>query len=295
MNDDLERMANCLEQTGDYRVLRRLSVGNHFAQHQGEQLYHAIYLDLETTGLNPDIDDIIEIGMVPFSYGAQGQIFSVGEVFSKLRQPSTPLSPEVTKINGITNEMVHGKNIMPDEVFDFAKQAGLIVAHNAKFDRVFLEKFSPQFSEKPWACSMEQVPWKEEGFDGNRLSHIAAEFGFFYNAHRAIEDCLAGVEVLSRVLPISGESVLMNMLSSARKITKRIWAVGAPYDFKDILKARDYRWNDGNDARYKAWYLDVDPDNYEAEINFLESQIYKRKINIPVTEVSAIDRFSTRV
>ena len=45
--------------------------------------------------------------------------------------------------------MVRGHVIDPDEVFNFVQDAGLIIAHNAAFDRAFLEKFVPDFSEKP--------------------------------------------------------------------------------------------------------------------------------------------------
>lgn len=65
MADNLEAIATTLDKSEDYRVLRRMSVGSHFANHQGEGLYKAVYLDLETTGLNPASDEIIEIGMVP--------------------------------------------------------------------------------------------------------------------------------------------------------------------------------------------------------------------------------------
>lgn len=295
MRNELEDIAKKLEASDDFRVLRRMAVGAHFAPYQGGERHKAIYLDLETTGLDPDIDEIIEIGMVPFTYGVQGKIYSVEEPFSMLREPSFPISPEVTKINNITNDMVRGKNIDPNEVFQFAQQAGLIIAHNARFDRVFLEKFVPEFSDMPWACSMSQVTWKEEGFDGNRLSHIAAGFGFFYDAHRAVEDCLAGIEILSRALPVSGELAMAQLLSKARKVTQRIWAVGAPFELKDILKARGYRWNGGSDGRHKAWYFDVALEDYDEERRFLESEIYHRKIKLPVTKITAKDRFSTRV
>ena len=191
--------------------------------------------------------------------------------------------------------MLAGQVIDPDEVFGFVEQAGLIIAHNASFDRKFLEKFAPQFADKLWACSMAQIPWKAEGFDGTRLSHIAAAYGFFYDAHRAIEDCHAGIEVLSRPLPVSKEHALSKLLTAARQDTKRIWAAGVPYDFKDILKARGYRWNDGNDGRPKSWYLDVSQSAYEDEITFLEKEIYQTDINLPVTTISAKDRFSDRV
>lgn len=140
MTNDLENIAKKLEASEDYKVLRRLNIGSHFQPQQGGETFRAIYLDLETTGLNPDLDEIIEIGMVPFTYGTEGQIYSVEAPYSKLREPSEPLSEEVTKVNNITNDMVSGKAIDPNEVFDFVKKAGLIIAHNANFDRVFLEK-----------------------------------------------------------------------------------------------------------------------------------------------------------
>ena len=294
MTLELETIAKKLESSEDYRILRRMSVGSCFKHHQGEERFKGIYLDLETTGLNVDVDEIIEIGMVPFTYGPEGQIFSVGEPYSKLREPSIPISPEVTRINTITNEMVKGKTINPADPYAFAKDAGVIIAHNAAFDRVFLEKFSPDFAAKPWACSMSQIPWKEEGFDGTRLAYIAGKFGFFYDAHRAGEDCLAGIEVLSRRLPVTGELALAKLLSAARQPTMRIWAVGAPYDLKDILKGRGYRWNDGSDGNNKAWNREVTQADYEAELSFLETYIYKKKINLPVTKITAKDRFSQR-
>lgn len=294
MTSALEDYAAKLDASDDYRVLRRMRIGSRLSSFNGGQTFKAIYLDLETTGLNADLHEIIEIGMVPFTYGSEGQIYSVDEPFSMLRKPSSPISPEVTRITNITNEMVRGKSIDPAEVYKFANPAGLIIAHNAAFDRVFLEKFIPQFSEKPWACSMSQIAWKEEGFDGTRLSQIAAGLGFFYDAHRAVEDCHAGIEVLSRALPVSGKLAMSELLWAARKPTQRIWAVSAPFEFKDQLKARGYRWNDGNDGRHKAWFIDVSLEGYEGEYGFLETEVYKNTINLPVTKITAKNRYSAR-
>ena len=73
----LEDYAKKLEASEAYRVLRRLNLGQYFEPHTGAKTFRAIYLDLETTGLNPEKNEIIEIGMVPFTYGEQGQIISV--------------------------------------------------------------------------------------------------------------------------------------------------------------------------------------------------------------------------
>jgi DNA polymerase-3 subunit epsilon len=74
-----------------------------------------------------------------------------------------------------------------------------------------------------------------------------------------------------------------------------IWAEGAPFDFKDILKARGYRWNDGNDANPRSWYFDVSEDDLEEEFSYLRKEIYQGNIDIPVVKITAFDRFSDRV
>jgi DNA polymerase III epsilon subunit-like protein len=100
--------------------------------------------------------------------------------------------------------MVAGQQIDPDEVSEFAGRADLVVAHNASFDRRFLERFCPPFCAKPWACSMAEIDWAAEGFEGTKLAYLAAGFGFFFDRHRAANDCLAAVELLSQTLPRSG-------------------------------------------------------------------------------------------
>jgi DNA polymerase-3 subunit epsilon len=81
-----------------------------------------------------------------------------------LRQPPDPIPPEITTITRIDDAMVAGHAIDPAEVTAFAAPAALVIAHNAAFDRRFLERFCETFTTKPWACSMTQVPWADEGF-----------------------------------------------------------------------------------------------------------------------------------
>ena len=83
------------------------------------------------------------------------------------------------------------------------------------------------------------------------------EFGFFYERHRAVNDCLAAIEILGQSLPKSGTPVLTNLLNNARKTTWRIWAENSPYETKDILKARGYRWVNDTTKQIKGWYIDI--------------------------------------
>ena len=87
----------------------------------------------------------------------------------------------------------------------------------------------------------------------------------------------------------------VTLLASARKTTWRIWAEDSPFELKDHLKARAYRWNDGSDGRPKAWYIDVPEDKAADEMAFLNKEIYQRNVELAVTRITARDRFSSRV
>lgn len=293
---DLEAIAKVLEASSHYRVLRKLSPRLPVLGIPEERTRLGIYVDTEATGLDTAKDEIIELAMVPFTFTSDGTVVRTLSAFSKLREPSIPISPEITEITGITNEMVAGCVIDPAEVVAFTKDADLIVAHNAGYDRKMLERFSPEaFEHKCWACSMSQVPWREQGFEGTKLGYLASQFGFFYDKHRAVSDCLAAIELLASTLPKSGRTALDHMLEAARKPSFRIWATYAPYELKDVLKARKYRWNDGSDGFPKAWHIDVDEALRDAELAFLRSEIYQRDVDIIATRITAFERFSARV
>lgn len=293
--DDLEDMARTLEASGTYRVLRLLAPHVVVEPPAGEKVRHGLVVDVETTGLDAARHEIIELAMVPFTYGIDGQIYAVGEPFHGLRQPSEPISAEITAITGITDEMVAGHSIDPAAVGSFAAGAALVIAHNAAFDRRFLERFCETFTTKAWACSMSQVDWAGEGHEGTKLAYLAARAGFFYERHRATNDCLAAVALLAAPLPRSGQFALGQLLERARQPTWRVWAENSPFDLKDVLKARGYRWNGEGTGAPKAWFIDVAHDGREAELAFLRSEIYRGEVDLLTRRVTAYDRFSDRV
>ena len=155
-----------------------------------------IILDTETTGLDHRQHEIIELGMVMFTYTDDG-IQDVVGVFDELREPSEPISPEISRITGITDAMVKGRSIDPDAVADFIAPADLIIAHNARFDRPFCENFAPGFNLVAWACSNQEVDWHGFGFEGSKLGYLVGQCGLFHNGHRAVDDCHALLEVLT--------------------------------------------------------------------------------------------------
>ena len=111
-----------------------------------------------------------------------------------------------------------------------------MIAHNAAFDRPIAERYWTDFIDKPWACSANQIEWREEGFEGSRLSYLLAETGLFYEAHRAVDDCRALLEILATPLPKTQKPALASLLQQARRKTLRIAAEYAPFELKDELK-----------------------------------------------------------
>jgi len=291
---DLEEMASVLNASGDYRVLRRLTPKTRLRKPDGTETRLGIFIDLETTGLDPVHDEIIEIAMVPFRYGVNGHIYDVGEPFQRLRQPSKPIPEEITALTRIDDAMVAGKVVTPSEVSEFASPASLIVAHNAAFDRRFAERFSDVFATKAWACSMSQVEWAQMGFSGTKLLYLAADAGFFYDGHRAVHDCQAAISLLATPLS-DGSLPFARMLECARRPTIRIWAEHAPFELKDQLKLRGYRWNPDATNAPRAWYIDVAEAAFRAEVEYLSREIYQREIEPLSRRITAYDRFSERV
>jgi DNA polymerase III subunit epsilon len=110
-----------------------------------------------------------------------------------------------------------------------------------------------------------------------QLGYLLNGAGFFHQAHRAVDDCHALLEVLALDLPTSGSPALALLLKTARKKTWRVWAEQSPFELKDSLKRRGYRWSDGSDGLPRSWYIDVHEAALNDEIAFLRAETAFRK------------------
>jgi DNA polymerase-3 subunit epsilon len=296
---EAEIAVTALNATGEFSILRKLNLEREssFTLRSVVGSKIGICLDTETTGLNHAEDKIIELGIVAFEYDPiTAEIIHITDRYNGFEDPGRPLPKEIIEITGITDDMVCGQHLDDDQVNRLANQATVVIAHNAGFDRKFVESRFPAFTTLPWACSVNQIDWQAERISTRVLEYLLFKFGLFINAHRALDDAEGVLGILLGKLPVSKTSVFKSLLNTYDEVTSKISAVGAPFDKKDILKQRGYRWNDGSQVGSKAWWISVPSALENEELNWLASEVYSDSSTdrVEISRINAIDRFSVR-
>lgn len=261
-----------IEAGGDHRVLSRLVVRDGPTGIAGDltDTHVAIVVDTETTGLDPDLDSIIEISMRRCRYNDAGQILKIDRARTWREDPGRPLSPEIVKLTGICDADLVGQEIDTEAATSMLKSADVIIAHNACFDRNFVEHRLPDASGLAWACSCREIDWPAAGYDGRNLGWLLAQAGWFHGAHRADADVDAVIQLLQQTMP-DGRTALRQLVDTASSPSLLVRAVGTHFDVKDVLKARGYRW----DAKGSVWCREIPLCNHDEEAFWLECHAYQ--------------------
>lgn len=151
-----------------------------------------VALDVETTGLSPYTDKMIEIGLVRVRNGVEQ------ECYSTLIHPERRISPRITALTGITNEMLSGapviREILP-EALDFIG-GDIIVGHNVSFDIGFMHAACMHVIQSGFLSDYIDTMWLSRKYfrdlPNHRLSTLVCAFGIDQgNAHRALADAKA--------------------------------------------------------------------------------------------------------
>lgn len=275
MTFPLDRLEEVQQRPEDFRLLERVPFTRdscpttlRLNPTQGDEV-PILILDVETNGLETDTCSIIELGLVRLAYSPSAQsITAITGQLSAYRDPRAPLPELITELTGITDEMVAGQSIPWVEVDRFCGGDPLVVAHNAPFDRKFMESTTfgaDLFENLRWACSIQDIDWRGLGVNRTNLEYILTHHGYFYQAHRATIDCLAVAWVL-HINPVA----LHQLVANAVQLTALIRAEGAPYHCRHALKAEGYRW----DPVRKVWHRSIPEAQLEEEQHFLDGLYY---------------------
>jgi DNA polymerase III epsilon subunit family exonuclease len=169
-----------------------------------------VALDLETTGLSPETDTIIEVAAIRFEIIRDGNKYTISNIMehSQLIYPEKPLSQEVSMITGITSDMLIGKPIFSsvrDKIADFIGDS-IIVGHNVLFDIAMFGTHGIDLSKNIVLDTFELSEIFSQDVESLNLGFLAAHYGLIdptEEEHRALTDTRVSVRLflnyLSRV------------------------------------------------------------------------------------------------
>jgi len=233
----------------------------------GDELIGSV-IDLETTGFSHESDEIIELGAIKFTYSpSAGTITQIESSLNYLQQPTEPLKPIITEVTGLTDDELEGEYIPKERVNSFFSGVSLLIAHNANFDAKFFVKAFGQPKGAIWACSSKggDIDWKGFGMASSGLEYLNWQLGFFYDAHRASVDCMATLWLL--IAKPDALAQLHQSISTPRFLIK---AWNCPFDSKDKLKERGFKWNAGE----TVWQKEVTGNDTLNELKRTLGSIY---------------------
>lgn len=151
-----------------------------------KKLNKYIVIDTETTGLSHYSNEIIEIAAIKIENG------KIIDEFQTLVKPHNLISPNITRITGITNDMVKNSPDILDVLPDFFKFIGdsPLVGHNITFDLRFLNSYLGENLTNLLADTMLIARKKLPNLDNHKLETIIKHLDIADNQdHRALSDC----------------------------------------------------------------------------------------------------------
>ena len=195
-----------------------------------------LILDTETTGLDPNHDQCIEVGAVLFDVAHRSVLSQISFLL-----PCTHNDAEA--VNGIAVPLTQVEQPWPLMLQCFEAMltvADVVVAHNAAFDRQWFGQGPLPEIDKPWLCSMDDLRWPADR--GLRSTPSVRDLALAYGvpvwaAHRALTDCIYLAQVFERCEPL--EALLREGLEP-----RQLYRARLSYEERHKAKQAGFRWNE---------------------------------------------------
>ncbi|MBL6739955.1 MAG: 3'-5' exonuclease [Synechococcus sp. BS301-5m-G54] len=195
-----------------------------------------LIIDTETTGLDPELDQCLELGVILFSVPSRAVLAQQSfllPVESNAAEVINRIPAAVTRLPQPWKEaMRYFQSLL--------EAADLLVAHNAAFDRQWFGQGLLPAVSHPWLCTMEDVRWPAERQLRARPSvrDLALAYGIpVWAAHRALTDCIYLAEVFQRCEDL--EQLIAQALEPRRLVRARV-----SFDDRHLAREAGFRWND---------------------------------------------------
>jgi len=201
-----------------------------------------------------------------------------------LQDPGRPLPGDIVALTGLNDADLAGRRIDWTDVRQRLDGAALVIAHNARFDRGFVDRVLPGPPPRHvWACSASQLDWETCGSPSRSQEVLEVWHGWFaLRAHRALDDA----DNLLFLLEHAGR--LAELYRNATTPWFRLRALNSAYETKDLLKARGYRW----DGEGRCWWTELPTETAaQEEVVWATSAVYGGRFRGDLTRLEAWQRF----
>ena len=195
-----------------------------------------LIIDTETTGLDPQLDHCLEVGVILFDVPSR----------QVLAQQSFLLPVEANAAEAINRIPASSTNLPQpwrpalSYLQSLLDAADVLVAHNAAFDRQWFGRGHLPATDKPWLCSMEEMRWPAERLLRSRPSvrDLALAYEIpVWAAHRALTDCIYLAEVFRRCDEL--EQLVLRGLEPRQLMRAQV-----SYDDRHLARDAGFRWNE---------------------------------------------------
>lgn len=164
-----------------------------------------VAIDLETTGLNPAEDRIIEIGAVKVIDG------EIKDKVSTFINPMKTIEPRVTELTGITQSMVSTAPCIDDvlgEIIEFT-EGYVLLGHNILFDYSFLNRAAVNAGrtfERDGIDTLKIARRLLPDIESRGLEYLCGYFSIDPgNSHRALDDALSAMKLYGKLYELNGD------------------------------------------------------------------------------------------
>jgi DNA polymerase-3 subunit epsilon len=202
---------------------------------QNKKIEKILILDTETSGLDENINEVIEIGCILFDVSFKCVLSQVSFLFPVNNN-------EAEYVNGISAEVSNISQPWEDGLNFFLKLvdcSDFIVAHNVEFDKKWFGKGRLPKLNKKWICTLEDINWsfKKSLKIRPSVTDLALSFSIpVWSLHRALSDCYYISEVFKKCDNL--EEILLKA-TEPRFLYKAL----VNYEERSLAKNAGFRWN----------------------------------------------------
>lgn len=180
---------------------------------------HIAVVDSETTGLDPQTDEVIGLGLLCVRVERRrGQVLGVVGSAFEWQEPMV-YSEDTQAVTQVPRHHLAGRRFNRQKIDALLAQTDLVVAHNAAFQRAFLTPLFSQLGQLRWACSLADIDWRlGQNVPYPSIDGLLKAYSFGPTDKTPEGDCHALVRILSQLLPESLETGFHRLIVASERV-----------------------------------------------------------------------------